>query len=87
MSLFCPTHWSKIILIKFELKVEFVMTKGSIKQGYQYFFIKAVLDMSYRAQYAPPHMIRVKCIAFHILPQLYIANHATFPIQMYAITV
>ena len=54
MSLFCPTHWSKIILIKYELKVEFVMTKGSIKQGYQYFFIKAVLDMFYRAQYAPP---------------------------------
>ena len=24
---------------------------------------------------------------FHILPQIYTANHATFPIQMYAITV
>ena len=25
--------------------------------------------------------------AFHKLPQIYTANHATFPIQMYAITV
>ena len=24
---------------------------------------------------------------FHILPQIYTANHTTFPIQMYAITV
>ena len=24
---------------------------------------------------------------FYILPQMYTANHATFPIQMYAITV
>ena len=25
--------------------------------------------------------------AFHILPHIYTANHATFPIQVYAITV
>ena len=50
-------------------------------------YILIFLTKPYRLWHFGTQKVILMYRAFHILPQLYTANHATFPIQMYAITV